>query len=211
MKAKKRKSTFRSRERAGEPAASRESTGNAAAPAGMPRPGPDRLAGLIEAGYELLERQRLPAACDLWLEAWDMLRLMMPAEMAAIEEATLAFSKTFILSFWCVDLKDALLLAGQRDAGYFKKLEVFIGQFCERLPHTNRIVLANVKLARAEALYSQGKLERFGRSLEEIIREFSDLFAGDCLGAAGRCASSSGPQGSARGRPRARTCPPRRQ
>ncbi|MFH1435346.1 MAG: hypothetical protein ABIJ56_06485 [Pseudomonadota bacterium] len=197
MKTKKRKNSFRARRRARKASASRESIENAAAPAGMPRPGPERLAGLIESGYRLLERQRPAAACDMWLEAWDMLRLMMPREMGAIEEATLAFSKTFILSFWCVDLKDALLLAGQQDAGYFGKLDGFITQLCERLPKTSRIVLANIKLARAEALYSQGKLERFGQALEEIISEFSDFFAGDCLCYAGRCASPPGPDKAA--------------
>jgi len=61
----------------------------AAAPAGMPRPGPACLERLIEAGYDLLEKQRFLAACDMWLEAWDMLRLMMPGRMCAIEDATL--------------------------------------------------------------------------------------------------------------------------
>ena len=197
MKTKKRKNAFRARRKERKAAASGKSIESAAAPAGMPRPGPERLTGLIESGYRLLERQRLAAACDIWLEAWDMLRLMMPPEMGAIEEATLAFSRTFILSFWCLDLKDALLQAGLLDAGYFGKLDGFIGQLCERLPNTSRIVLANIKLARAEALYSQGKLDRFGQSLEEIISEFSDFFAGDCLCSAGRCAPPPGPDKAA--------------
>ena len=130
---------------------------------------------MIEAGYDLLEKQRFPAACDLWLEAWDMLRLMMPGRMRAIEEATLAFSKKIILSCWCRELQEALMRAGLEDEAYFGKLAAFIKEFCDRLPESGRIVLANMKLAGAESFYIQGKLDIFKKSLKKIALEFPDL------------------------------------
>ena len=69
-----------------------------------------------------------------------------------------------------------MLRAGFLDAVYFRKLERFIADFSERLPKTNRIVMANIKIAAAETLYIQGKLEPYGRLLEKIMHEFSDLF-----------------------------------
>ena len=76
--------------------------------------------------------------------------------------------------------------AGLEEAAYFGKLEVFIKEFCGRLPESSRIVLANMRLAGAEALYIQGKLELFEESLEKIALEFPDLVIESRFGA-GAC------------------------
>jgi hypothetical protein len=108
-------------------------------------PTPSDLERFISMGYDLARRGWHAAAADLWLEAWSMLKLMLPGSVRSIEDATLHLACRTILSFWIQDVGQVLRAAAGRHASYGARYEAFLQDFGRRLPATNPAVVAALR------------------------------------------------------------------
>jgi len=103
------------------------------------------LERFISIGYDLTRKGWHAAASDVWLEAWSMLKLKLPASVRSIEDATLYLSRRTILSFWIQDLGRALRAASGQHEGYRVKHASFLEDFGRRLPDTSRAVFESLR------------------------------------------------------------------
>ncbi len=125
-----------------------------------------RANGLIEEGYELQD-ENIKKACDVWLEAWKIVKSM----AASIEELDeLPFD--YFISNWVDDLDMALENAGMEDRRYLRKRLEFLKELTEISgdPEFKRGI--------AETYFYLGETEKSKEKFEELIREHPNYFWG---------------------------------
>jgi tetratricopeptide (TPR) repeat protein len=117
----------------------------------------ERLDDLMQEGYRLLDAGRRTAACDKWLEAWQVITELATPEM----RTAMAFDATYptmqSVFNWASDLEMELGNAGLDDPAYHQHRVRYVREFLTRFPDedTNRHV--NFRRAEAEALWQLGK------------------------------------------------------
>ena len=125
----------------------------------------------MQAGYELLAKQKYVLACDIWLETWDALKeIMSENEMGSIKELDAMPEWTQFPSNFVQDLEAELHNAGIDNPEYHQKRIVY----CEDLlKYVNEdiIITGNTKRAIADAYFELGNSEECDRLYSRWLDE----------------------------------------
>ncbi|MGD8465280.1 MAG: hypothetical protein PVI09_15555 [Anaerolineae bacterium] len=114
----------------------------------------EQLDDLVQEGYDLLQAQQRPAACDKWLEAWTMVKQMATPDM----RTTVAFDRVYLgmmqsLFNWCGDLEMELHNAGLDDPIYHEQRVCYVNEFLTQFPDEGEDRYVMFRRAEGEALW----------------------------------------------------------
>jgi tetratricopeptide (TPR) repeat protein len=116
----------------------------------------ERLDDLMQEGYQLLAARQRTAACDRWLEAWDLVKQLARPEMRtarAFDQAHPLFQSVFN---WCQDLEMELGNAGADDPVYHEHRLRYAREFLAQFPGSDTLFWLNFTRAQGEALWRLG-------------------------------------------------------
>ncbi len=117
----------------------------------------ERLDDLIQEGYQLLEAQQTTAACDRWLEAWDLVKQMATPALrtpSAFDQTHALFQAVFN---WSQDLEMELGNAAALDTVYAAHRLHYAREFLALFPDSDTTFWINFTRAEGEALWRLGR------------------------------------------------------
>ena len=117
----------------------------------------ERLDDLIQEGYQLLEAQQTTAACDRWLEAWDLVKQMATPALrtpSAFDQTHALFHAVFN---WSQDLEMELGNAAALDTVYAAHRLRYAREFLALFPDSDTTFWINFTRAEGEALWRLGR------------------------------------------------------
>lgn len=133
---------------------------------------------LIEQGNKLLQDEgsstfsdNTPEACDLWLEAWEKVKVLYK-DTDSIDSIK-AFAGMY-LSGWCGELEMHLYNAGREDPVYFEKRVQYCREFCREFPESDDRIICNMIQAEAETLFFSGQFEQGEAVFKQLTERFPD-------------------------------------
>lgn len=128
-----------------------------------------RANGLIEEGYRLRD-ENVRRSCDVWLEAWKIVRFM----ALSLEELDMLPFDYFgpSISDWVVDLDRALYKAGMEDRSYLYKRLEFLKELIEISDDPE------FKRSFAETYFYLGEIGKSKQEFERLIKEHPNYFWG---------------------------------
>ncbi len=119
----------------------------------------EKLGDLIEGGYDLLERQKTAAACDRWLEGWELFKDLATPDFKTVREVAERVEIEFWLSIdeWLSNLDMELHNAGLNDSSYHERRLRYAREFLSRFPNEGSLTYLNFMRAQGEALWKLGQ------------------------------------------------------
>ncbi len=128
----------------------------------------ERLDNLMQEGYKSLD-------CDLWLEAWEMVKQMATPQMRTV----IAFDDahpglTQFVSNWCSDLEMELHNAGLDDPVYREHRLRYAREFLAQFPDEDANRYVNFLRAQGEALWNLGRRAEAEAVYEELVERLPD-------------------------------------
>lgn len=135
----------------------------------------EELDELIERGYALLHEDEHPAACDRWLEAWQLVKQLAEPSMRTTAALDDAFPhRVPTLSEWCQDLEMELGHAGAEDAAYHEHRLRYAREVAERFPDEDVDTRLTFAQAQAEALWDLGRRAEAEAAYVRLVESFPD-------------------------------------
>ncbi|MBI4499240.1 MAG: tetratricopeptide repeat protein [Chloroflexi bacterium] len=135
----------------------------------------EQFEGLVSQGYSLLKTGDIPAGCDRWLEAWDLVKELTRPEWRTLEDFNRGFLGLFdFLPQWSQDVDDQLALAARLDPAYHEHRLRYAREFLERFPDEEPEAHAGLLLAQGEALWGLGQREEAEAVFAQVIERFPD-------------------------------------
>jgi len=117
----------------------------------------ERLDDLMQEGYRLLDARRTAAACDRWLEAWDLVKRLAGPETRTATAFDRAHPLVQSVFNWCQDLEMELGNAGAGDSAYDEHRLRYAREFLVRFPDSDTLFWINFTRAQGEALWRLGR------------------------------------------------------
>jgi hypothetical protein len=140
----------------------------------LPRTPEEELDDLIDEGHRLLEQRQVTAACDSWLQAWELVKRMTRPEV----RTALAFGGTddlgVLVSNWASELDLALGEAGRRNPGYHEQRLRYSREFLALFPDTHEGEVINFVRAQGEALWHLGKKAEAEEVFAGLVERYPD-------------------------------------
>jgi hypothetical protein len=121
-----------------------------------------QLEQLIQAGFDLLTEGRTGeltiAACDLWLEAWELVKQMAAPKMGTAQAFDRAYPNLHqSVYFWSEQLDMELHNAGLVDPRYHEHRLHYVREYLTQFPDESDDSYVNLKRAEGEALWELGR------------------------------------------------------
>lgn len=118
----------------------------------------EQLDELMQAGYALMQTNQRAAACDRWLETWELIKRMASPEL----RSSVAFDGTYpgmqqLVFNWCSDLEIELGNAGVEDPVYHEHRIRYVREFLAQFPDEGANHYVNFRRAEAESLWTLGR------------------------------------------------------
>jgi tetratricopeptide (TPR) repeat protein len=133
-----------------------------------------QLDDLMQGGYDLLQDNRA-AACDQWLEAWEMVKKMATSQMRTATDFDDAHpGLTQFVSNWGSDLDMELHNAGLDDPIYIEHRLRYAREFLAQFPDEGATRHVNFMRAQAEALWNLGRRAEAEAVYEELVEQYPD-------------------------------------
>ena len=118
----------------------------------------EQLDDLMQDGYELLREGQQAAACDRWLEAWEMIKQMATPQMRTVEAFDDAYPSMLWSVFnWCPELEIGLYNAGRDAPTYHEHRLRYVREFLAQFPDVGVNRYVNFTRAEGEALWDLGR------------------------------------------------------
>lgn len=117
----------------------------------------ERLDDLMLEGYQLLEARQRVAACDRWLEAWDLVRHLAHPEMRMASAFDQAHPLVQSVANWSHDLEMELGNAGLDDSAYNARWLRYAREFLAQFPDSGTDAWISFTRAEGEALWRLGR------------------------------------------------------
>ncbi len=142
-------------------------------------PQEQQLDKLVQAGYDQFDtRRRKPeqtiAACDHWLEAWELVKQMTTPAMRTIE----AFDEAHHLQYphlnWSSDLEMELHNAGSKDPRYFEHRIRYVHEYLAHFPDEDDDAYVNMRRAEGEALWLLDRQSEAEAVYQALIEKLPD-------------------------------------
>lgn len=134
----------------------------------------EELDDLIQEGYQLMAAGQRTAACDKWLEAWEMIKEMATPDMRTVMDFDAVYPMMQSVYNWCGDLEMELGNAGINAPVYHEHRVRYVREFLARFPDAdvNRHVM--FRRAEAEALWQLGRQEEAEAVYQVLVSRFSN-------------------------------------
>ncbi|MBL8792318.1 MAG: hypothetical protein JNM56_00285 [Planctomycetia bacterium] len=136
----------------------------------------ERLDDLMQEGYKLLDKKQTVAACDRWLQAWELVKQLARPEM----KTATAFDKVCgqklsqIVFNWRSDLAMELGNAGHRNPVYLEHLLRYAREYFGLFPEENTLTQLNFRRNEAEALWDLGRKTEAEAIYAALLEQFPD-------------------------------------
>jgi tetratricopeptide (TPR) repeat protein len=135
----------------------------------------ERLDDLIQAGYELMQANQRTAACDRWLEAWELVKQMAGQELRTADAFDRAHpSLQQFVSNWCSDLEMELGNAGLDNPCYHEHRIRYAREFLSRFPDEEANSYVNFIRAQGEAQWHLGQRDEAEATYAALVERFPD-------------------------------------
>ncbi len=118
----------------------------------------ERFIDQMQIGYQLLKKQDFVAACQDWMQAWEIAKTMALPEMRTREEFVKAYPELEIyFENWCYDFMFELHNAGVRDPKFYGYRLQYVQEFFNQFPDEDEDTHLNFGRGQGEALWELGK------------------------------------------------------
>jgi hypothetical protein len=118
----------------------------------------EKLDDLMQEGYTLIrEQNQKTAACDCWLEAWELVKQIATPAMRSTDAFDRAYPLSQFVSNWTGDLEMELGNAGFKDARYHEHRIRFVREYLAQFPDEDDLCYLNMRRAEGEALWHLGR------------------------------------------------------
>jgi tetratricopeptide (TPR) repeat protein len=140
-----------------------------------PEPAPGEvLDDLIDEGQRLKEERQVTAACDRWLQAWQLVRRLTRPELRTTGAFDEAYGLGPLVSNWCSDLELTLLEAGRRNPAYHEHRLRYSREFLALFPDQDSLTVINVVRAEGESVWHLGRKAEAEAVFAALIERFPD-------------------------------------
>lgn len=118
----------------------------------------------ISEGYQLLERDKTPEACDIWLDAWEDIKSVMTVDTVKDLPALQRKYKwtEFVMNF-VQDIDDQLHNAAVENSQYLPKRIRYCEELLELCGDADELIIENTRRSIAESHYAMGNKEECDR------------------------------------------------
>jgi len=135
----------------------------------------EQLDDLMQDGYELLREGQQAAACDRWLEAWEMIKQMATPQMRTVEAFDDAYPSMLWSVFdWCSGLEIELHNAGIDDSTYHEHRLRYVREFLAQFSNVDAERYVQFTRAEGEALWNLGRRAEAEAAYEGLVERFPD-------------------------------------
>ncbi len=134
-----------------------------------------QLDQLMQKGYRLVRVGQTAAACDRWLEAWELIRRMTTPDVRSVAAFDRAHpGLTEPVFNWCSDLEMELANAGLDEPSYHKHRLRYAREFLDRFPDVGTSHHVNFLRAQGDALWNLGRRDEAEACYEKLVERFPD-------------------------------------
>ncbi|MBC7249773.1 MAG: zinc chelation protein SecC [Anaerolineae bacterium] len=123
----------------------------------------------MQKGYDLLERHRTTAACDIWWQVWEWLKEKVTPERNTLEALDEDFRGTQSVFNWSQDFEMELGNAGIDDPEYYWRRIQYCQEFLEIFFDIDWQMRGNFLRAEAESYWQLGEIETAETKFEALI------------------------------------------
>jgi len=135
----------------------------------------ERLDDLIQAGYDLMQANQRTAACDRWLEVWELVKQMAGPELRTADAFDRAHpSLQQFVSNWCSDLEMELGNAGLDTPIYHERRIRYTREFLAQFPDEEANSYVNFTRAQGEAQWNLGRRDEAEATYAALVERFPD-------------------------------------
>ncbi len=110
-------------------------------------------------------------ACEVWLEAWDMIKQLYIDE-TSIDQINNRLSVA--LGFWCDDIDMHLSNAARVDASFIERGIAFCREFCDFFPNDQPATHVNMRRTLAELQLMKGDVEQAEATFDALVKDLPD-------------------------------------
>jgi len=135
----------------------------------------ERLDDSMQAGYDLLREDQRAAACDRWLEMWELVKQLAGSQIRTVD----AFDNAHpgmqqFVSNWCSDLEMELGNAGLDDTAYHEHRIRYTREFLSQFPDEEASTYVNFMRAQGEAQWYLGRRDEADATYAVLIERYPD-------------------------------------
>jgi hypothetical protein len=135
----------------------------------------EKLDDLMQDGYTLIYDQRqATTGCDLWLEAWELVKQLATPDM----RSTRAFDRAYRLTQsdfnWTRDMEMELGNAGLDDARYHEHRIRFVHEYLDQFLYVDDLTYLNMRRAEGEALWHLGRQSEAEAVYQALVEKLPD-------------------------------------
>ncbi|MCP4199617.1 MAG: hypothetical protein GY762_20930 [Proteobacteria bacterium] len=141
-----------------------------------PSPQEEQLNDFVHKGDRLLRKRQTGAACDQWLQAWELVKQMATPDMTTLKD----FEQTYrgldnFVGNWCSDLEMELHNAGIMDDPIYHEHRLrFARDFVQRFPDESTLSYLNSRRAEGEALWDLGRQAESEACYADLVEKLPD-------------------------------------
>src|SRR6266498_4512953 len=135
----------------------------------------EQLDELMQAGYELMQANQRAAACDRWLETWDLIKQLAGPELRSSTAFDNAHPGMQQLVFnWCSELEMELGNAGFDNPIYHEHRVRYVREFLAQFPDEEANHYVNFRRAEGESLWTLGRRDEAEAVYAALIERLPD-------------------------------------
>ncbi len=130
----------------------------------------------IQDGHDLIQCRNHTDGLQKWEAAWNMIKSLVPLNITSAEEVDGFMPVMLTEPFfnWCQDFEIELYSEGLEDTSWLEKRIIYVNEFCQRFPHTDSLIIQNMRQAEAQSYALLGDWEKAESLFEILVKEFSD-------------------------------------
>lgn len=132
----------------------------------------EQISDLIDKGFEFLDKDDSRSACDVWLGAWDAIKLKIKPEFKNMEYLDKQYKGSFFISNFCQDLELELYNAGLQDSAYFEKRIKYCKEFCSFFPDEDELKIHNMRRSIIESYVNLNKFDEAQKELDSLVADY---------------------------------------
>ncbi|CEG25456.1 tetratricopeptide repeat protein [Bacillus sp. B-jedd] len=132
----------------------------------------EQLLDMIERGEEYLNHNDSVSACDVWLQAWEVIKVRNNPAYKNLKFLDRKFSDKFFIKNFVQDLELELYHAGKKDNSYFEKRIDYCREFCEIFPEEDELIIHNMRRAIGDSYAILGQYEEAAAEFEKLVKDF---------------------------------------
>lgn len=134
----------------------------------------DAIIGGIDEGDAHMQRNDNRAACDSWLQTWELLKNRFLDGADSIEIVEKRVGDYYSVTSWLADVESELAMLAPEDPVYLQKRLTFCQEYCALLPASPYRNLKQMFLGIADSYFLLGNAEAGEAALDELERKFPD-------------------------------------